>query len=242
MLKLNIISFTFADLYIFLSSIALRIHLGNNYLTGPFSLFLWASLDSVLKLKVLLLYTNVMQQSWISKLVLFWNSFPSWIHLFLLLQLAFLTGTCNSNWFALRVGTMESLAQLEVLCQRLYTSQDSVERAHAESALKCFSDNSDYIAQCQYILDNASTPYALMLASSSLLKQVAGQTLSLQLRLDIRKFLFFWLHIIVTCFLSPCKNIIFFLFVNVFDRNIGLPTLYINHNTLYILFWLFIIA
>ncbi|XP_078152438.1 ARM repeat superfamily protein isoform X2 [Carex rostrata] len=83
---------------------------------------------------------------------------------------------------------MESLAQLEVLCQRLYTSQDSVERAHAESALKCFSENSDYIAQCQYILDNASTPYALMLASSSLLKQVAGQTLSLQLRLDIRNY------------------------------------------------------
>ncbi|KAF3327052.1 exportin-7 isoform X1 [Carex littledalei] len=83
---------------------------------------------------------------------------------------------------------MESLAQLEVLCQRLYTSQDSVERAHAESALKCFSENSDYIVQCQYILDNASTPYALMLASSSLLKQVAGQTLSLQLRLDIRNY------------------------------------------------------
>jgi exportin-7 len=85
---------------------------------------------------------------------------------------------------------MESLAQLEVLCQRLYTSQDSVERAHAESALKCFSENSDHIAQCQYILDNASTPYALMLASSSLLKQVTDQTLSLQLRLDIRKFSF----------------------------------------------------
>ncbi|KAJ4771637.1 ARM repeat superfamily protein [Rhynchospora pubera] len=83
---------------------------------------------------------------------------------------------------------MESLAQLEVLCQRLYTSQDSVERAHAESALKCFSENSDYIAQCQYILDNASTPYALMLASSSLLKQVTDQTLSLQLRLDIRNY------------------------------------------------------
>ncbi|KAJ3676579.1 hypothetical protein LUZ60_003991 [Juncus effusus] len=83
---------------------------------------------------------------------------------------------------------MESLAQLEVLCQRLYTSQDSAERAHAENALKCFSENSDYISQCQYILDNASTPYALMLASSSLLKQVTDQSLSLQLRLDIRNY------------------------------------------------------
>lgn len=138
---------------------------------------------------------------------------------FPLLQLAFLTGTCNSNWFALRVGSMESLAQLEVLCQRLYTSQDSVERAHAESALKCFSENSDYIAQCQYILDNASTPYALMLASSSLLKQVTDQTLSVQLRLDIRKFSFsLWMTLI------------------------GLFTLYIYLYFLYMLFWLSIVA
>uniref|UniRef100_A0A2P2LZZ0 Exportin-7-like n=1 Tax=Rhizophora mucronata TaxID=61149 RepID=A0A2P2LZZ0_RHIMU len=85
---------------------------------------------------------------------------------------------------------MESLAQLEALCERLYNSQDSVERAHAENTLKCFSVNTDYIAQCQYILDNALTPYALMLASSSLLKQVTEHSLSLQLRLDIRKFFF----------------------------------------------------
>ncbi|GFY98116.1 ARM repeat superfamily protein [Actinidia rufa] len=84
---------------------------------------------------------------------------------------------------------MESLAQLEALCERLYNSQDSAERAHAENTLKCFSTNADYISQCQYILDNASTPYALMLASSSLLKQVTEQRLPLQLRLDIRNYL-----------------------------------------------------
>ncbi|KAJ8503871.1 hypothetical protein OPV22_004757 [Ensete ventricosum] len=83
---------------------------------------------------------------------------------------------------------MESLAHLEALCERLYTSQDSVERAHAESTLKCFSVNPDYITQCQYILDNALTPYALMLASSSLLKQVMEHSLSLKLRLDIRNY------------------------------------------------------
>lgn len=83
---------------------------------------------------------------------------------------------------------MESLAHLEALCERLYTSQDSVERAHAESTLKCFSVNPDYISQCQYILDNALTPYALMLASSSLLKQVMEHSLSLKLRLDIRNY------------------------------------------------------
>ncbi|XP_057979994.1 uncharacterized protein LOC131165875 isoform X2 [Malania oleifera] len=84
---------------------------------------------------------------------------------------------------------MESLAQLEALCERLYNSQDSVERAHAENTLKCFSMNTDYISQCQYILDNALTPYALMLASSSLLKQVTEHSLALQLRLDIRSYL-----------------------------------------------------
>ncbi|XP_057807952.1 uncharacterized protein LOC131022474 isoform X1 [Salvia miltiorrhiza] len=84
---------------------------------------------------------------------------------------------------------MESLAQLELLCERLYNSQDSTERTHAENTLKCFSTNIDYISQCQYILDNALTPYALMLASSSLLKQVTEHSLSLQLRLDIRNYL-----------------------------------------------------
>ncbi|KAK7393041.1 hypothetical protein VNO78_21492 [Psophocarpus tetragonolobus] len=84
---------------------------------------------------------------------------------------------------------METLAQLEAMCERLYNSQDSVERAHAESTLKCFSLNIDYISQCQYVLDNASSPYALMLASSSLLKQVTEQSLPLQLRIDIRNYL-----------------------------------------------------
>ncbi|RAL51924.1 hypothetical protein DM860_010642 [Cuscuta australis] len=84
---------------------------------------------------------------------------------------------------------MESLAHLEALCERLYNSQDSAERAHAENTLKCFSINSSYISQCQYILDNASTPYALLMASSSLSKQVTDQHLSLQLRLDIRNYI-----------------------------------------------------
>ncbi|MED6204293.1 hypothetical protein PIB30_008113 [Stylosanthes scabra] len=81
------------------------------------------------------------------------------------------------------------LAQLEALCERLYNSQDSVERAHAENTLKVFSMNTDYISQCQYILDHALTPYALMLASSSLLKQVTEHSLALKLRLDIWSYL-----------------------------------------------------
>ncbi|CAL9111409.1 unnamed protein product, partial [Musa textilis] len=54
----------------------------------------------------------------------------------------------------------ESLSQLEILCEKLNTSQNSAERTQAESNLKCFSVNPDYIPQCQYVLDNASTPYS----------------------------------------------------------------------------------
>lgn len=84
---------------------------------------------------------------------------------------------------------MENLAQLEALCERLYNSHDAAERAHAENTLKCFSVDSNYISQCQYVLENASNPYALMMASSSLLKQVTEKRLPLQLRLDIRNIL-----------------------------------------------------
>ncbi|CAN1121312.1 XPO7 [Linum perenne] len=84
---------------------------------------------------------------------------------------------------------MESLAQLEDLCDKLYNSRDSAERAHAENTLKIFSVNTDYISQCQYILDNALSSYALMLASTSLMTQITEHSLSLQLRLDIRNYL-----------------------------------------------------
>ncbi|EFJ32102.1 hypothetical protein SELMODRAFT_87550 [Selaginella moellendorffii] len=88
---------------------------------------------------------------------------------------------------------MESLAQLEALCDRLYNSQDPAERAHAESTLQCFSTNLDYISQCQLILESSSSPYAQLLASSSLLKQVTNHTLALQLRIDIRNYILSYL-------------------------------------------------
>ncbi|KAK8986884.1 hypothetical protein V6N11_055203 [Hibiscus sabdariffa] len=91
------------------------------------------------------------------------------------------------------IEVMENLAQLEALCERLYNSQDSAERTHAENTLKCFSVNTDYISQCQFILENALTPYALMLASSSLLKQVTDHSLALNLRLDIWSYIFNYL-------------------------------------------------
>lgn len=83
---------------------------------------------------------------------------------------------------------MESLAQLESLCERLYNSADPAERSHAEQTLLCFSTSTEYISQCQFILDNSSSPYAQVLASSSLVKQVTDHTLPVQLRVDIRNY------------------------------------------------------
>ena len=60
-------------------------------------------------------------------------------------------------------------------------------------------------------MDNASTSYALMMASSSLLKQVTDHSLPLQLRLEIRNILYFLIrnkslhNIFVTHrYLCPC--------------------------------------
>lgn len=88
---------------------------------------------------------------------------------------------------AVKMANMQSLAQLESLCERLYNSSNPQERAHAEQTLQVFSVNTDYISQCQYILDNSASPYAQLLASSSLVKLLTDNTLSTQLRLDIRK-------------------------------------------------------
>lgn len=81
---------------------------------------------------------------------------------------------------------MENMAQFEAMCERLYNSPDSAERAYLESTFKSFSHDVSCIAQCEYILESARTPYAVLLASSSLMKQVTENKLSLELRLQIR--------------------------------------------------------
>ena len=74
--------------------------------------------------------------------------------------------------------SLEQLPQLEALCERLYNAQDHAERTHAESVLLVFSSSSEYAPQCKAILDNSSSPYAQLLASSSLLKIVTEQGVS----------------------------------------------------------------
>lgn len=91
---------------------------------------------------------------------------------------------------------MENLAQLEALCERLYKSQDSAERAYAENTLRSFSQDTNYMPQLEYILENARNQYAVLFASSSLLKHVTDNSLPLQQRLQIRNF-FPHLHLII---------------------------------------------
>ncbi|XP_073525955.1 exportin-7-B-like [Phyllobates terribilis] len=81
---------------------------------------------------------------------------------------------------------MENMVQLEALCERLYNCRDSAERAFLESTLKNFSVDPTCIAQCQYILGRAGSPYTVLLASSSLMKQVTENKLPSHLRLPIR--------------------------------------------------------
>jgi len=80
------------------------------------------------------------------------------------------------------------LQNLERMCERLYNASDPGERSAAEQALLCFSTNTDYISHCQQILDESQSPYAQLLASSSLVKLVTDNALSAQLRLDIRTY------------------------------------------------------
>ncbi|KAL2895726.1 Exportin-7, partial [Bienertia sinuspersici] len=81
---------------------------------------------------------------------------------------------------------MENLAHLEVLCERLYKSQDSADRVHAESTLRSFSQDTNCVPQLEYILENSRNQYAILFASSSLLKHVTENNVPLQLRLQIR--------------------------------------------------------
>uniref|UniRef100_A0A061RU54 Ran-binding protein n=1 Tax=Tetraselmis sp. GSL018 TaxID=582737 RepID=A0A061RU54_9CHLO len=84
--------------------------------------------------------------------------------------------------------SFQNLAQLEHLCERLYNAQSASEREQAEGSLRAFGLSTEYIPQCKAILDSSSSPYAQMMASSSLLKLVTEHTLSAAMRLEMRNY------------------------------------------------------
>lgn len=83
---------------------------------------------------------------------------------------------------------MENLQQLEILCERLYNAQNAAERQQAEATLRVFGVSTEYIPQCKAILDSSNSPYAQLMASSSLLKLVTEHTLSTSMRLEMRNY------------------------------------------------------
>ena len=62
------------------------------------------------------------------------------------------------------------LQQFEAYCEKLYTSPDANERAAAEAALVQLSSSSEYIPQCQFVLDHSKLPYAQLVAANALKK------------------------------------------------------------------------
>ncbi|TDH72778.1 hypothetical protein CCR75_000536 [Bremia lactucae] len=82
------------------------------------------------------------------------------------------------------------LRELETLCRVLYESTNEVERAHAQQAVLILQSSAEYIPQCQYVLDNSSSPYALLVASNSLTKLITTHwnNFTPPQRVDIRNY------------------------------------------------------
>ncbi|KAK9853645.1 hypothetical protein WJX84_008704 [Apatococcus fuscideae] len=81
---------------------------------------------------------------------------------------------------------VQQLPQIEALCERLYTSQVQQERTKVEEMLRVFSSSTEQVASCKAILDNSKSAYAQILATSSLLKIVTDQILSLDVKKEMR--------------------------------------------------------
>ena len=79
------------------------------------------------------------------------------------------------------------LQQFEAYCEKLYTSPDANERAAAEAALEQLSSSSEYIPQCQFVLDHSKLAYAQLVAANALKKLLmqSWNHLPVQQRVDL---------------------------------------------------------
>jgi len=84
-----------------------------------------------------------------------------------------------------------SLAQVESLCDIFYTKQNSPEWANANARILTLQSSAEYIPHCQYILDNSSNGYALLLASTALTKLITTHwnNFSVPQHIDIRNYI-----------------------------------------------------
>ncbi|KAK2159702.1 hypothetical protein NP493_1697g00009 [Ridgeia piscesae] len=84
----------------------------------------------------------------------------------------------------------QELVQLEVLCKQLYETTDANIRSEAEKALVQFAGSSECLSRCQMLLERGNSPYAQLLAATTLAKLVARSNVSLPLeqRVDMRNY------------------------------------------------------
>ncbi|XP_025093793.1 exportin-7-like isoform X2 [Pomacea canaliculata] len=84
----------------------------------------------------------------------------------------------------------QEMLQLETLCKELYETTDGNIRSEAEKALVAFANSPDCLAKCQLLLERGSSPYAQLLAATTLIKLVsrANITLPLEQRVEIRNY------------------------------------------------------
>lgn len=82
------------------------------------------------------------------------------------------------------------LENLEMLCKMLYTGVNEADRARAQQSVLILQSSAEYIPQCQYVLDNSSSPYALLVASTSLTKLITTHwnNFTAPQRVDIRNY------------------------------------------------------
>ncbi|XP_065176889.1 exportin-7-like [Sycon ciliatum] len=90
----------------------------------------------------------------------------------------------------------QHLAQLEALCDQLYQSPDGETRASAEKALNSFTQASDLAEKCQFVFNNSSNPFALLVSSTALTKLVSEETntLTIDQRLGLRNYVLQFLY------------------------------------------------
>ncbi|XP_065926342.1 exportin-7 isoform X6 [Magallana gigas] len=84
----------------------------------------------------------------------------------------------------------QELLQLELLCKQLYETADANLRTEAEKALVSFANSPDCLSKCQLLLERGNSPYAQLLAATTLTKLVSrpNVTLPLEQRIDIRNY------------------------------------------------------
>uniref|UniRef100_A0A6U5ELX6 Importin N-terminal domain-containing protein n=1 Tax=Corethron hystrix TaxID=216773 RepID=A0A6U5ELX6_9STRA len=68
----------------------------------------------------------------------------------------------------------QSLAQVETLCDTLYVGSSNTSRTDAQQRLLALQSSSDYIPQCQYVLDHSTNHYARLVASNSLTELITN--------------------------------------------------------------------